>query len=457
MPFGSYALGAHLKESDMDLVCFAPWQLQRHDVFNGMAQQLRQVDSVSGLEVSYLLQKVASHTKVVERAPVPIIKFIYDEAMPVDISFARIHVLSLTPMVNILDDQVLDGIEDVDCRSLDGPRVHQFIESKLAVDDKPAFCAALRCIKHWAMRRGIYGKPMGYLNGGTWALLLCKTYMENHAAGCQINSLLYAFFYQWSKWSWPKPVLLDKLHDLHGSSTTFNELMEFQQDIMPILTPCYPYKSSNPYATHSTVKVITRELIRASNIMNAYIRIEQESLIPKLFKPFSFPRQYKHYMNIVLCSDHVSKRQDRFKGKLAACIPKLVQLVEQHPRITLAHPWTVARTSVYNYSTLEEKANMRRGIFVNDPRSYYMSGELNPGELYRLDYYVALELAPETPTSRYNDNVVDLSSAINTFVQETREKILLRDPSASLAVTSVKRWVNLCTNAGTRLELNLLC
>jgi poly(A) polymerase Pap1 len=51
MPFGSYALGAHLKESDMDLVCFAPWQLQRHDVFHNMAQHLRQVDAVSSLEV----------------------------------------------------------------------------------------------------------------------------------------------------------------------------------------------------------------------------------------------------------------------------------------------------------------------------------------------------------------------------------------------------------------------
>lgn len=425
MPFGSYALGAHLKESDMDLVCFAPWQLQRHDIFNGMAQQLRQVDSISGLEI-------------VERAPVPIIKFIYDESMPVDISFARIHALSLTPMVNILDDQVLDGIEEVDCRSLDGPRVHHFIESKVAVDDKPVFCAALRCIKHWAMRRGIYGKPMGYLNGGTWALLLCKTYMES-VAKCHVDSLLCAFFNHWAKWSWPKPVLLDKLHDMHGRSTTFNELMEFQQDVMPILTPCYPYKSSNPYATHSTVKVMTRELIRASNIMNAYIQNEQVSLIPKLFKPFNFYRQYKHYLNIVLCSDHISKRHDRFKGKLAACIPQLVRLVEQDPRIKLAHPWTVAKTSVYNYSTLEEKADVRRGMFVNDPRNYYLSGELNPGELYRLDYYVALELAPGSPTARSSDNVVDLSSSINTFILETKEKVLSRDRSASLAVTSAKR------------------
>lgn len=173
--------------------------------------------------------------------------------------------------------------------------------------------------------------------------------------------------------------------------------------------------------------------------MNAYIQNEQVSLIPKLFKPFNFYRQYKHYLNIVLCSDHISKRHDRFKGKLAACIPQLVRLVEQDPRIKLAHPWTVAKTSVYNYSTLEEKADVRRGMFVNDPRNYYLSGELNPGELYRLDYYVALELAPGSPTARSSDNVVDLSSSINTFILETKEKVLSRDRSASLAVTSAKR------------------
>jgi poly(A) polymerase Pap1 len=174
--------------------------------------------------------------------------------------------------------------------------------------------------------------------------------------------------------------------------------------------------------------------------MNAYIRDDQAFLVPKLFKPFNFPHQYKHYLNVVLCSDTLSKRQDRWKGKLAACIPKLVHLIEQCPRISLAHPWTEARTSVYNYSTLEEKADVRRGVFVNDPHSYYMSCDLNPGAIYRLDYYVALELLPAQPKSTHaDDNVVDLSSAINTFIQDTKEKFMLRDPSASMAVTSVKR------------------
>lgn len=140
-------------------------------------------------------------------------------------SFARLKATTLTPMVNLLDDAVLDGIEDVENRSLDGPRVHLYIANAIDPNHKDIFCAALRCIKHWAMCRGIYGKPMGYLNGGTWALLLCKTYLTHRHDDCSLTQLLSEFFDQWSRWRWPNPVILEDPHDEHGRKIEFERLV----------------------------------------------------------------------------------------------------------------------------------------------------------------------------------------------------------------------------------------
>lgn len=151
--------------------------------------------------------------------------------MPVDISFARLISNTLTPMVNLLDDTVLDGIDDVDNRSLDGPRVHLYIAEVIHPNEKDAFCAALRCIKHWAIHRGIYGKPMGYLNGGTWTLLLCKTYLTHRRKDYSSTQLLSDFFEQWTYWNWPSPVILGEMHDEHGHKIGFDMLVSHCGDV----------------------------------------------------------------------------------------------------------------------------------------------------------------------------------------------------------------------------------
>lgn len=82
------------------------------------------------------------------------------------------------------------------------------------------------------------------------------------------------------------------------------------------------------------------------------------------------------------------------KGKLAACIPKMLQLLDTNEMITFAHAWTECSTSVYPYRTQEEFMDLTRGVFVDDPFDYYRTNDLNPGTLFRLDYYIGLNLSP---------------------------------------------------------------
>lgn len=38
--------------------------------------------------------------------------------------------------------------------------------------------------------------------------------------------------------------------------------------------------------------------------------------------------------------------------------------------------------------------DLTRGVFVDDPFDYYRTNDLNPGTLFRLDYYIGLNLSP---------------------------------------------------------------
>ncbi|CAO3670814.1 unnamed protein product [Umbelopsis ramanniana] len=407
----------------MDLVCLAPHYVDHHPFFQQFPQMLKN-ESIQVLEV-------------VHRAPVPIIKFILED-IPCDISFARLHATTLDPLPNLLDDAILDNIDDVDMRSLDGPRVNLYVAKLVRRQDRDVLSSALRCIKYWAINRGIYGKPMGYLNGGTWTLLLCKTYLSSHRNEHTVSQLLLDFFNHWSHWEWPKPVLLDQLHDHDGQRIEFEQLPEFQNNLMPILTPCYPYKSGNPYATQYSKKVLQRELQRAFTIVAAANDAEQPpQLVSKLFKPFPFDRTYKHYLNIILFCES-TKQQEKWKGKLAACIPKMLQLLDTNEMITFAHAWTECSTSVYAYRTQEEFLNLTRGVFVDDPIDYYRTNDLNPGTLFRLDYYIGLNLSPSA-IDPVQGSVIDLTRQTEDFIQEVQSKMMKSDQNIKVLVKAVKR------------------
>jgi poly(A) polymerase len=147
---------------------------------------------------------------------------------------------------------------------MDGPRVNQFIQEQIKPQHIIIFQRSLQCIKHWADKRQIYSKPIGYLNGSSWTLLLLKTYLiVKDTEKLTITHLLKTFFDTWMDWPWPTPVLLtEHIPGMNGSRVDYKSLEAFQDAIMPVVSPCYPVSLATRYVTKSTLKIMTREFER---------------------------------------------------------------------------------------------------------------------------------------------------------------------------------------------------
>jgi poly(A) polymerase len=187
----------------------------------------------------------------------------------------------------------LQDIEQVDVASMDGPRVSQFIQTQIKYDHIPIFQRSLQCIKHWATARQIYNKPVGYLNGSSWTFLLLKTYLiVKNIEQLSVTYLLTTFFDTWMDWSWSAPVLLtEHIPGLNGIRVDYQKLEEFQDAIMPIVSPCYPVSLATPYVTKSTLKIMTREFERGTQstcTLKVFIILNQHSFIYYAFKSKAF-------------------------------------------------------------------------------------------------------------------------------------------------------------------------
>ncbi|ORZ16600.1 hypothetical protein BCR42DRAFT_375299 [Absidia repens] len=174
LPFGSFALGGHLYDGDIDVVLLAPHSVRRRDFSTFFTKLLKN-------------QPIIREVECIPRANVPIIKCVID-SIPIDISFVRLHMTSVPAGIDLLDDSHIRGLEGSCLASTDGPRVGQFILTHIHPHDLPAFRLALQSIKYWANKRYLYGKPMGYLNGGSWTLLLLKVYFIQQAQSSSSSS-----------------------------------------------------------------------------------------------------------------------------------------------------------------------------------------------------------------------------------------------------------------------------
>ncbi|KAI7902857.1 Poly(A) polymerase central domain-containing protein [Cokeromyces recurvatus] len=422
LPFGSYGLGGYLRNADIDLVLICPWLVKRNAFNKFFPDNLKHLATIRDVEV-------------IRQASVPIIKCTVD-SISIDISFVRLRESKIDPGINLLDDSLLDDIDPVCVASMDGPRVNQFIKSQILSQHISIFQRCLQCVKYWANQRQIYSKPIGYLNGSSWTLLLVKAYqlIRNSSEDITISSLLKTFFETWRDWPWPAPVMLTgSIPGKHGARIEYQSLMEFEDAIMPIVSPCYPVCNTTPYVRKATLKIMSREFERACIILNGIQddQVNPKEILKKLFNPVSYFKRYRHFITIVTSSS-TNNSHEIWVRKMAHNISQLVSLIENSTELKLIQPVIKPKIIIKNYRTLQECKALQAGMSLEEAKVLDQTGTLCPGTIYLSYYLIGVQLEESC-------KFIDLSSEVNRFKASLESKRNKNDSDVQWAINVMTR------------------
>ena len=317
-PFGSYRLGAVGKGADVDTLCVAPRHIDRSDFFNSFYELLKKHPQVTEM-------------RAVEEAFVPVIKMKY-EGIEIDMLFARLALKDVPDDVDLRDDNVLKNLDEKCVRSLNGCRVTDEILRQVPKIEN--FRLALRAIKLWAKRHGVYSNVLGYLGGVSWAMLvarICQLYPNATA-----STLVEKFFLVFSKWNWPAPVFLKQPDDANLGFKIWDSRVNIQDryHLMPIITPAYPQQNSTFNTTQSTRDVMVAEFMQGLVITEDIML--QKATWDRLFQPPTFFANYKHYLMVtaeaLTVEDHLE-----WYGLVESKIRHLISSLEHNDAIKTVH------------------------------------------------------------------------------------------------------------------------
>ncbi|XP_011494043.1 PREDICTED: poly(A) polymerase type 3-like isoform X2 [Ceratosolen solmsi marchali] len=316
--FGSYRLGVHHKGADIDALCVVPRHINRSDYFTSFFDLLKGQAEVTDL-------------RAVEEAFVPVIKMNFD-GIEIDMLFAKLALKEVPDSMDLRDDMLLKNLDPKCVRSLNGCRVTD--EILRLVPNIENFRLALRAIKLWAKKNGIYSNVLGYLGGVSWAMLVartCQLYPNAVAA-----TLIEKFFLVFSQWKWPQPVLLKSPENVNLGFTVWDPRVNISDryHLMPIITPAYPQQNSTFNVSVST-RTIMQEAFEMGLATTEEI-IMGKATWDKLFEPPNFFIKYKHYI-VLLASSSTAEDQLEWCGLVEAKIRHLIGTLERNPHITLAH------------------------------------------------------------------------------------------------------------------------
>ncbi|EGC37259.1 hypothetical protein DICPUDRAFT_150175 [Dictyostelium purpureum] len=362
--FGSYRLGVHGPNSDIDTLCVGPKHIMRSDFFDDLSESLKTHPEITEFTT-------------VKDAFVPVINMVFS-GVPIDLIYARLSLTAIPEELNdLIDEGYLKNVDEKSILSLNGCRVADQI-LKL-VPNIPNFRMALRCIKLWAI---------SFLGGITWALLtarICQLY-PNSAPSTIINR----FFKVYENWKWPAPVLLTHLVEGGALAAKVWNAKRDKAHLMPILTPAYPMMNSTYNVSKSTMQLLKNEFVRGAEITR---KIEtNESTYNALLEKSDFFTRYRFYIQID-CSAGNEEDHRKWEGWIESKLRFLISNLEMTPKMKYAVPFPKS------FSNLIHK-------------------ESHPDQICTTFFMGLVFNFPTTPGA---DKSVDLTKAVSEFTSTIKE------------------------------------
>ncbi|GJC86833.1 poly(A) polymerase pla1 [Colletotrichum liriopes] len=345
--YGSYRLGVYGPGSDIDTLVVAPKYVTRADYFEIFPDLLKEMAPPGAI----------TDMAVVADAFVPIIKFEFS-GISIDLIFSRIAMLKQLPKdFNVQDSGLLRGLDEAELRSLNGTRVTDEILS--LVPEQATFKLALRAIKLWAQRRAIYANIMGFPGGVAWAMLVARVCQLYPKAASSV--IVNKFFHIMRRWPWPQPVLLKQVEGGPLQVRVWNpKLYKGDQfHLMPVITPAYPSMCATYNITRSAMTVIQQELQRGCEITDA-IMLGRSPWSDLFVKHTFFTQGYKYYISVITSSTD-KEAHKVWSGYVESKVRVLVQGLEQHQSIALAHAFNKGYERRHRCANEEEIQQVQAG------------------------------------------------------------------------------------------------
>jgi poly(A) polymerase len=343
--FGSFRLGVHRPESDLDVLALSPPASTRADFFHTLVKLLQLDPAVSRVHpipqaytpvikfmlhsfhidlvysraanpqklLAHQLQRVVSSSlwKVSGNIPIPSSMFGTATAQGSTTAATSTQAPQEPRIEYMIDDTDLVGQDEAGVRSLNGARVTQVLLEM--VPNLENYRIVLRAVKEWAVTHGIYSNVLGFLGGVNWAILVAWVCLRQPAAGPA--RLLELFFRTFCSWKWPSPIQLSAIQEtpppgaLHLPS--WNPLTNPRDGlhIMPIITPSYPSMNSSYNVGIPQLRRIHDEMVRACNSLSSSSSSSNEnqgadshshSKYQVLFRQSDFFRQHKHFLQVTI-------------------------------------------------------------------------------------------------------------------------------------------------------------
>lgn len=323
--FGSYRLGVINSGSDIDALCVAPQNVTREAFFQVLVPKLREHPDVQDLSA-------------VPDAYTPIIKLKL-KGVDIDLLFARLNLDKIpASLESLVDDNLLKHLDDRTVRSLNGSRVADLIMD--LVPDAVRYRDALRLIKTWAKKHGIYSNILGFFGGITWAILMarvCQLYPHYCSA-----ALVSRFFRVYDRWNWRNPVMLCPICEKSTevgleAFRVWNPKIHHadRHHLMPIITPAFPSMNSTHNVSEATKRILMDEFQRGHAMVQ---RVERgECSWSEVYRPTQFYSQHKHYLHFEILAK-TPQAFTKWEGWIESKLRHLVRQLEHIPGLQV-RPW----------------------------------------------------------------------------------------------------------------------